>query len=176
MDRSLRERLCEMTLKPIGEQAAMLEQLRMEFAHGIRILDSEHPIEGYTCAVHAFHLLGDAVYQEIAASGLGSTFAGKDFVEFAIKEQLLTECGADDAVPGDLVIYFLDGRFGHIGRLQADRRVLSKWGTGYLCDHGLWEVPCSYGLEVRFFEGPDAEDCLDIFVEYTKTRGFRWNN
>jgi len=174
MDRSLRERLCEMTLKPISEQAAMLEQLRAEFSHSIQILDSEHPIEGYTCAVYAFHLVGDSVYQGIAASGLGSTFAGKDFVEFAIKEQLLAECGAEDAIQGDMVVYLLDGRFGHIGRLQADRRILSKWGTGYLCEHGLWEVPCSYGAEVRFFEGPGAENCFDIFVEYTKTRGFRW--
>jgi hypothetical protein len=62
MDRSLRERLCEMTLKPIAEQAAMLEWLRGEFAHTIEVLDSSHPIESYTCAVHAFHLVGDAVY------------------------------------------------------------------------------------------------------------------
>jgi hypothetical protein len=174
MDRSLRERLCEMTLKPIAEQAAMLERLRGEFAHTIEILDSDHPIEGYTCAVHAFQLVGNTVYDDIRHSGLGKTFAGKDFVEFAIKEQLLTECGAEEAVEGDLVIYLLDGCFGHVGLMQDDQRILSKWGTGYLCEHSLWEIPCSYGLEVRFFRGASAGDCFDIFVEYTKTRGFQW--
>jgi hypothetical protein len=174
MDRSLRERLCEMTLKPIAEQAAMLEWLRGEFAHTIELLDSSHPIESYTCAVHAFHLVGDAIYREIADSGLRKTFAGRDFVEFALKEQLLLERGDEEAIKGDFVIYQLEGRFGHIGLMQGDQRVLSKWGTGYLCEHSLWEVPCSYGFEVRFFRGPSAEDCFDIFVEYTKTRGFQW--
>jgi hypothetical protein len=163
-----------MTLKPIGEQAAMLERLRGEYAHTIEILDSDHPIESYTCAVYAFHLVGDAVYREIADSGLGKTYAGRDFVEFAIKAQLLIECGNEEAIAGDFVIYLLEGHFGHIGLVQGEQRVLSKWGTGYLCEHSLWEVPCSYGLEVRFYRGPSVEDCFDIFVEYTKTRGFRW--
>jgi hypothetical protein len=163
-----------MTLKPIGEQAAMLERLRGEFAHTIEILDSNQPIESDTCAVHAFQLIGNRIYDDIRHSGLGRTFAGKDFVEFAINEQLLTECDPEEAVEGDLAIYLLEGRFGHIGVLQSDQRILSKWGTGYLCEHALWEVPCSYGFEVRFFEGPSAEDCFDVFVEYTKTRGFEW--
>jgi hypothetical protein len=174
MDRSLRERLCEITLRPIAEQAAMLEQLRGEFAHTIKLLHSNHPIESYTCAVYAFHLVGNTVYDDIRHSGLGKTFAGKDFVEFVIKEQLLFECGNEEAVKGDFVIYLLERRFGHIGLMQGDQRALSKWGTGYLCEHALWEVPCSYGLEVRFYRAPSAEDCFDIFVEYTKTRGFRW--
>jgi hypothetical protein len=163
-----------MTLKPVAEQAAMLERLRDEFAHTIQISASNHPIESYTCAVYAFHLVGDAVYREIADSGLGKTFAGRDFVEFAMKEKLLIERGQEEVLKGDFVIYLLEGRFGHIGLMQSDQRVLSKWGTGYLCEHSLWEVPCSYGLEVRFYRAASAGDCFDIFVEYTKTRGFRW--
>jgi hypothetical protein len=161
-------------LTPIAEQAAMLERLRGEFAHTIEVLDSNHPIESYTCAVHAFHLVGDAVYREIADSGLGRTYAGTDFVEFAIKERWLIECGNEKATKGDFVIYLLEGRFGHVGRMQGDQRVLSKWGTGYLCEHSPWEVPCSYGLEVRFYRRQSAEECFDIFVEYTKTRGYQW--
>jgi hypothetical protein len=163
-----------MTLRPIAEQAAMLEQLQGDFAHTIEILDSEHPIESYTCAVHAFQLAGNTVYNDIRHSGLGKTFAGKDFVEFAIKAQLLIECSNEEAAKGAFVIYLHEGRFGHVGLLQGDQRVLSKWGTGYLCEHSLWEVPCSYGFEVHFYRGASAEDCFDIFVEYTKTRGFRW--
>ena len=176
LHRSLRERLCEMTLQPIDEQRGILERLRGEFAHTIRILGGSHPIETYTCAVHAFELVRDPVYDDIRHSGLGKTFAGKDFVEFAIEKQFLLERGSAEASKGDFVIYLFEGRFGHVGRLQDQRQILSKWGTGHLCEHLLWEVPCSYGHEVRFYQGVDAEDCFDIFVEYTKTRGFLWQS
>lgn len=33
-------------------------------------------------------------------------------------------------------------------------KVISKWGTGFLCEHAVAEVPSKYGDDVRFFRAP----------------------
>jgi hypothetical protein len=64
---------------------------------------------------------------------------GPEFVLRLIERGILAR---DDA--GDIVIYFRDRLPMHAG-LCIGRRIRSKWGIGNLWEHGLWEVPSSYG-------------------------------
>jgi len=162
-----------MTLNPsVADHPAILKNLRAEFEHSIEIVASEHPIELYTCGVHAFFLVDDPTYVEVATFGLGRTFAGPDFIRFVLERGFLEPLDSTHDVHGDLIMYFQEGEFRHVGRLMTPDCVLSKWGTGHLYKHGIWEVPSMYGEEVCLFKGPNKEQSLELFITYAGAEGF----
>jgi hypothetical protein len=71
---------------------------------------------------------------------------GTEFVERLVLKSMIRETSA-----GHLTLYLRDARPRHAGRLVREGVVLSKWGIGHLWEHGLWEVPSSYGGEARRF-------------------------
>jgi hypothetical protein len=129
---------------PVEDHPAHIEALRAEHDHSIAVIESKHSIDRYTCGVHAFHLVEDPTYVEVAGFGLGLTFAGPEFITFLLSKQLLTP-RQSSALTGDLILYFDTGAFRHVGRMKSETRVLSKWGTGWLYEHGVQEVPQNYG-------------------------------
>ncbi len=168
---TLREKLFEMTENvPLQEHPAHIESLRSETNHSIVVVKSEHPIERYTCGVHAFYLVEDPTYRKIATFGLGRTFAGPDFVMFLLEHQLLAQRHHASVLPNDLILYFDNGVFRHVGRMKTSCRILSKWGIGHLYEHTVWEVPSRYGNEVRYFAGPDKKASMILFIKYAKAK------
>jgi len=174
---ALRHKLMEITENiPLQEHPAHIEALRAETNHSVVVVESEHPIVRYTCGIHAFHLVGDPTYLKVADFGLGRTFAGPEFITFLLEHQLLTPRDGAAVLPDDLVIYFNNGVFRHVGRMKTHHRVLSKWGTGYLFEHGVWEVPFNYGEEVRYFVGPNKDSSFDLFIQYAESKGFSFGD
>lgn len=170
---ALRGMLTDMTLCDVRHQARFLERLRQTHPHTVKVLKSRVPLKRYTCGVYAFDLVGNAEYAQIAGFGFGRTFAGAEFLHHLIDQRLLEPRASGAAISGDLAIYFQDDKFVHVGRLLASQRVISKWGTGHLCEHKLWNVPLSYGNEVRFFRGTSRMESLELFIGYAKSKGFR---
>lgn len=171
MSAELRERLKEVTSMSVGDQPSALSRLSASIPNGIKIVCGPIPLDSYTCGVYAFHLVGDHDYEEIARQD-SSTFAGEKFVHFLIDRGWLNERSQSDESEGDLIIYFRDGRFAHVGLLLASGRVCSKWGTGHIYEHGRWEVPQSYGAEARVFSHPGREECRAYFLCYARKNGF----
>jgi hypothetical protein len=64
----------------------------------------------------------------------------------------------------DIAVYFqADGSVPHSGRVSGNR-VRSKWGsTGHLWDHGVLEVPLSYGVRCEFFAPPNFAAIVEAF-------------
>lgn len=171
---TLRRKLLEITeAAPLHEHPARIEALLSEHNHSIAVIESEHPIERYTCGVHAFHLVEDPTYIEVADFGLGRTFAGPEFINFLLQRQLLLQ-RLSSVLPGDLILYFDNGVFRHVGRMKTETRILSKWGTGWLCEHGVWEVPLNYGEEIQYFVGPDEDASFNLFIQYAESKGFQF--
>jgi hypothetical protein len=169
----LRQRLLEIVnTLPLLEHAAQIENLRCATRHNIVVKDSPHPIERYTCAVHAFSLVENPTYVEIASFGLGSTYAGPEFIAYLLEQELLSHRAEGEVTEHDLIFYFERGVFRHVGRLVAPTRVLSKWGKGLLYEHDTWEVPENYGNEVRYFVGPDGSEAFALFKQYAEHKGF----
>ena len=169
----LRHKLMKITEDvPLQEHPALIVSLQEETNHSIVVVESEHPIERYTCAVHAFHLIDNAIYEEVASFGLGLTFAGYEFINFLLERGLLTPRDGYSVLPDDLVLYFDNGVFRHVGRMKTHHRVLSKWGIGYLYEHLVCEVPLSYGEEIRYFVGPNEELSVNLFIQYAESKGF----
>lgn len=72
---------------------------------------------------------------------------------------------------GCLVCYFTQEGWKHIGVLNPDRTVNSKWGTFPVYKHGIEEVPDDYGSEVRFYRKPSQADAILMFKEFALMKG-----
>jgi len=168
----LRQRLQEMTdVQDVSQHPMLLECISRDYPNSIRIVESEHPIDRYTCVMHVFDFTEKPEYLAIADYGFGRVFAGADFARWLIANGHLVEVPSANAQTGDLVAFFKEGKFKHVGLLQPNGRVVSKWGIGHLYDHGLLEVPESYGSEIRFFKGLSYDEAYDRFAQFAEQKG-----
>ena len=165
----LRRRLEEMTesgSEP-SEHGAMLAAISVEIPNTILPLESGHSEKGYTCGMYVFDFSKDQNYINIALQGV---YAGRAFFEWLLSNHLLQEVDEADASAGDLIMYFNDSQWKHVGFWQLNGRVESKWGLGLLYNHETWEVPKHYGDEVRFFRSISPENAIEHFVQYARSR------
>ena len=58
-----------------------------------------------------------------------------------------------------------------MGLWTGSRRVISKWGTGLLYNHKLFEVPASYGGDVRYFKHVPHDDAWQLFATFAEENG-----
>lgn len=169
----LRRRLQEMAaVTDVSQHPALLMQLTRDVQNSVRILESEYPIDRYTCVVHVFDFTEKPEYTEIARFGLRSIFAGATFIHWLLARNYLTEVSQGGA--GDLVLYFSNGHFKHVGIVGYRARITSKWGIGHLYEHESLEVPSSYGDEVRFYSALSYADAYSYFVEFAEENGMQF--
>src|ERR1700677_2772214 len=103
------ERLHWITLNLNVElHAAQNEALRAEIPHTVFVRDSCAFIDRYTCGVYAFDLIEDPSYIDIASFGMGTTYAGKEFIDYLLRTGLLAEKADSLITAGDLIMYFQD--------------------------------------------------------------------
>jgi hypothetical protein len=69
-------------------------------------------------------------------------YADMVFLRSFIDRGILKPC---TPTPGALVTWSSADGLKHVGVLAAPNRATSKWVVGYLFEHGLLEVPASYG-------------------------------
>lgn len=171
----LREKLKRITEEEdVNKHPQMLIALKEEIQHTVLVLKSEHPIERYTCIVHAFDFVENEFYLSIASFGLGRVFAGPEFVEYMLCNNCLQEKTKSDVAEGDYVIYFKEEQVKHIGLAKPNLRVVSKWGVGQLVEHELYQVPLQYGDNIKYFEPLSKNEALDLFIKYAETKGLRF--
>jgi len=54
----------------------------------------------------------------------------------------------------------------HMGVLQQDGSVISKWAWGPLMKHNLWDVPASYGNNIFYLKSISTEKARVLFETY----------
>lgn len=79
---------------------------------------------------------------------------------------------SETPVAGDYVVYqdlenYPDA-LTHIGIIQPDKTIVSKWAWGPLVQHSLWDVPASYGNSVFYLEGVTPVYARELFEKYKK--------
>jgi hypothetical protein len=112
--------------------------------------------------MYVFDYSEDPDYLEIAGFGLPHVYAGPTFFEWLLTGQLLEEIDEQSAHDEDLIVYFENGKWKHVGFWRLNDRVESKWSLGLLYNHGRWEVPSYYGDQVRFFDPFRPRQLLSI--------------
>jgi hypothetical protein len=170
---SLRRKLQAMTeMEDVSRHPHLLDALTRECPNTIRLLNSPHPIQRYTCLVHVLDFTQKEEYELIASPGFHVVFAGRAFAYRLIDRGSLVEITQLATQPRDFIFYFdEDGQFKHAGLILGNERAQSKWGVGHLYDHELFDVPESYGSSARFFKNLPYDQALDCFVDFAKEKG-----
>jgi hypothetical protein len=123
----------------------------------------EMPIEHipeYDCFTFALDLIDSQIRIEVRdfaprkigpfqRPGIADALPGPNFIHYL---QLQGRSSLSLCQDYDLAIYFDSfGMIKHIGKI-FNGNIVSKWGLkGYLWQHGIWEIPNSYGIEVKFY-------------------------
>jgi hypothetical protein len=95
-----------------------------------------------------------------AASGITSANIGCSPTPTSISIEGGSFREIDTGQDGDLVCYFSGPEWRHVGVTAGSERVMSKWGTYPLYEHGLAEVSEEYGDRVRFYRRPSSSEAL----------------
>jgi hypothetical protein len=146
----------ELERLPIGEHRQRVEEIGRSISHTITFVEAS----GAPCIPYALGLVKRPQYWSIAEHT--GVQARADFMAWLASR--LEEL--DEPAPGALVAYFNNNRWTHLGTMAGTERVISKWGLFPAYQHGLWEVPTSYGNKVKFFSKPDEEEALRLFKEF----------
>jgi hypothetical protein len=139
-----------------------MEILNERIPHSVRLHERfSRAIYETNCFMVALDIKPDAVTD----MRLGDIFPGKHFVNFLLANGYLCE-----VAKGSVVVYFRGDSPVHAGKHDG-AVVISKWGAAatHIWRHALWDVPRSYGDEVRFFRRlPTA---VDLYRDWAAARG-----
>lgn len=140
-----------------------METLRAgHFPHSIRSISAgslQDRILQFNCFAYAFQLWrlkGFFDLTEGRAVDFDDTLVNAMVAELDPKPR-------HDAVNCDIVIYSTDTRIVHAGMVSG-QGVRSKWGTGYIWDHGTFEIPAEHGRSVRYFASQPPEVICERFL------------
>jgi hypothetical protein len=148
----------------IGDHSRLIKERTRGHSHTVKLVCEP---QGGTCVSYALGLNSNPIYETIRQDFDREVFAGKRFVEWmvGVRDEI------DQPAIGSLALYFLGADWKHVGTVAGLDRVTSQWGTYPIYEHGLCEVPASYGDQVRFFERPSARQALSDFLNYARSEG-----
>lgn len=145
-----------------------LAAISTDLPNTISVVEVE-PVPNYTCFTFALGLHESKNHYRIqwhtTRVSREEVFANADFVSHLRRSGILERTHGRDG----LIVYLdASARPMHAGRIAAGR-VRSKWGTGWLVEHGIWEVPMEYGDDYEIFETPDGQRMETEFIAWAAT-------
>ena len=176
MNKKLREKLEEITSQNIGnnisKQITLIKEL--EFPHSIKL--KQEAVLGqpstfqFNCFMHVLDLIGLSQVENIMKEH-SDVFVGSDFMDYLINNKL-QKIDSDRKKDGDIAIYFFNSKPEHAGKIYSNR-IISKWGTGHLWEHDIFEIPQSYGNEFGVFKSILRQETLTHFLDYARSKGVK---
>jgi hypothetical protein len=156
--------------RDVDQHPAMLVDISKDCPNTIRILQSLHPIHRFTCLMHALDFTERPEYVQVAELNV---YAGAEFARWLLDGRL-NPASQSELRDGDLVFYLPGGKFKHVGLSAVSGRVTSKWGVGHHYEHGLFEVPISYGDNVAYFRQLPYDEAYHLFTQFAEQNGIRF--
>ncbi len=80
-------------------------------------------------------------------------------------KKYLTEINRGSTIDGDYILYFSNQKNMHAGKVK-NGKVVSKWGSGHVWIHGIFEVPASYGNQVKYYSRVEKSICVKTVREW----------
>jgi hypothetical protein len=138
-----------------------LAELQKQFGHNVGVMATRGD---FNCFAYAFGLSNHPDFASLVRRTQKTAVMNSEFVIGLLTLDRLSEISADEIAVGCIALYFANDKLTHAAIVREVRPLLvleSKWGPSELHSHGLWEVPASYGDEVRFYTPTDVEELLD---------------
>jgi len=156
--------LDEMTrdLTQIESHPDRLKAIARQFPHSIRVLTApfDEPLGEFNCVMYA---LGLTARLESVCSMFGRFYADTSFLRYLIDRSILQPCHES---AGALVLWSSGDSIKHVGVMVESGRARSKWGIGHVYEHGLSEVPLSYGESLSYYGALEPDVALSNLVNY----------
>jgi hypothetical protein len=161
----LRDFLQDITLN--NEDISSHFQLIINFGgNSISLEEAIDPKEEvFNCVMYAFDIYFENVYAPISKK----FYADTNFLQYLINQKHLVEIDLSNVKDGDYVIYYLDTKIKHIGRVKNEKFASSKWGIGNIYKHPYEEVSSDYGDEIKFYKRIDSNLTFEMFKRYYGT-------
>ena len=156
---TLRRKLDQIQDEDITVHRQRVEALNLTSRHSIKYVESPcHRL--MECMTYTLRV-------PIGLVNVAATFDIQlDFINLALPK-LLREIPEAENSDGQIVLYFGDGETKHIGLVHGNR-IISKWGKNPVYEHGIAEVPASYGDEYGIFNRPSATYITKKFIEFVR--------
>jgi hypothetical protein len=152
-------------LKVVSEYRDKLAALQAKHSHTISILsDGRGWINRFNCFAYALGIWQHDTYIRAVDATSNSAVVNSEFVQRMITDGSLVEVAQKRAREGDVIVYFHEDRVTHAAMIAdpaQPMKLRSKWGGNEVHEHGLWEVPASYGDRVRIFRHSDVSATLN---------------
>ena len=147
---------------PVETHPAKLEALALVVPHSIRVLPTpyDEPLGDFNCVMHALDLTARL---ETPNRLSGYFYADTVFLGSLIQRAILRPCAEAE---GAIVVWSAAGTIKHVGLVVAHGRASSKWGIGYVYEHGLLDVPKSYGEKFAFYGPLESQVALNHLEQY----------
>lgn len=154
------------------DQVEAIQTLKKRYSHSIDIwkiipegpanfIKSDDNVQ-FNCFMFCLDIRYGDIKELIGSNGM--KIPNSDYMAL-LERNYLTEINWGSAVDGDYVLYFLDQKIVHAGKVKSGK-VVSKWGNGHIWIHGVLEVPDSYGDHVKYYKRIEKAVCLKAFCEW----------
>ena len=157
----------EFTGLRVGEQLVKIEALRVRHRHSINLVQAaviaDQRTWNFNCHAYALGLHETQDFWRIREE-LPDVWPTGTFVSRRLLPNLQPVSDPDQC-PGDLIVYFSGQSVNHSG-IVGNRLVRSKWGSAHTWEHGVFEVPTSFGSEVRYFRRPEQSTVVAAYNEF----------
>lgn len=155
-DRVLRQKLAEITknanASELKAQIKQMANLALTHPHGVKLLEENIPGSPlFNCYQYSFGI------SDVRVQNPAGFLPGRDFAKVLV-DQHLEETSPEAAGDGDHILYS-GVEIEHAGRVRTGA-IESKWGSGHIWRHGVYEVRENYGDTVRFYRHFSRESAL----------------
>lgn len=163
----LRQKLHDLTFDDALEQHVIrLEALQHTKPHTVKLVRiAEKRKDRYNCFMYALNVVGIKEIEDLLSTRIFTLKFGSEFMQDLFQKGLVSE-----DKHGTVAVYFDGPTPTHAGAV-AKGRVTSKWGMGNLWEHEVWEVPSSYGNNVRFVRIADPKAITQAFQHFAENGG-----
>jgi hypothetical protein len=159
------ERIVTTEIVRVHERLIVNLAVKYPSAHLVVVPPDPSCDHAYNCFMHALHLVGRLQPNVVQTQADEIRFlVDSVFFRKLFETGLLEEIPESMLQPNDLIVYYKSRHKRHVGRYLAPDLIESKWGIGPLMQHGLWDVPLSYGQRLRCFK-PANQALVDAFVK-----------
>jgi len=153
----------------LGAQQREVQDLKRRYRHRITVDQVADPADARTCVfnchAYAFGLHDCDDFWRLRDVGCQKWPDG-DFVRDWLFPSLQA-VRRDDANDEDIVLYVSGRQIKHSGKVVG-RLIRSKWGTGHVWRHNVWEIPICFGFNVGYYRRPALDDVVRAFLEFAQ--------
>ncbi|MBU0634454.1 MAG: hypothetical protein KKA52_05255 [Candidatus Omnitrophica bacterium] len=170
----LRHQLNQITSQNIGKNIAKQVDLIKNIGMSHSIILKQEAIVGnpstfqFNCFMYALNLINNFSVEKIMKE-YKQIFIGSEFMKY-LTENKLQEVDFSKKKDGDIIIYYSKHKLEHAGKIFSTR-IMSKWGTGHMWEHDIFEIPITYGNTYRIYKQISKKDALNYFINYARSKG-----